>query len=413
MSDQGLSIFDNGRPAGAPASAPGGSLPQVRRGGYDPAAVDARIRELTQAHATAASGLTTANARVAELEKQVAKLKQEVADNGAEPSFASLGGRASTMLRLAEEEAAEIKASAEREAADIRDQATKDATALRAATQRDLEAHKSAHHHEMDEHRTRVMAEAEQTRTLAQGEADDHVASAQRAADQVKLAAQQETTELRSKTQREVEQARAGADREVQEARRMLAVEKERLAREATDHHNSALAETRRLVEESEARANGADERARIVTAQIADQRAAAQKESEGLIARAKREAESLLTAAKAQAESIVTTGNAEAERALAALKGEVERMTKRRDAITAQLSSLSELVGTFGKDDDEPSQKTPADAEEPVETGSDEAARQPQDDATDANPEGANTDHANAAEAPGSDDGPAEESAQ
>ena len=43
----------------------------------------------------------------------------------------------------------------------------------------------------------------------------------------------------------------------------MLAVEKERLAREATEHHNSAIAETQRLVEEAEERATAAEERAR------------------------------------------------------------------------------------------------------------------------------------------------------
>ena len=71
------------------------------------------------------------------------------------------------------------------------------------------------------------------------------------------------------------QQARAAADREVQEARRTLAVEKERLAREATDHHNTAVAETKRLVEEAEQRAAAAEDRATAATQQANANRSA------------------------------------------------------------------------------------------------------------------------------------------
>ena len=40
-------------------------------------------------------------------------------------------------------------------------------------------------------------------------------------------------------------------------------MEKERLAKEAADHHSSATAETKRLVEEAEERATAAEQRAR------------------------------------------------------------------------------------------------------------------------------------------------------
>ena len=59
----------------------------------------------------------------------------------------------------------------------------------------------------------------------------------------LRLAAQQEVSELRTGAQRDAEQSRAAVDREVQEARRMLAVDRERLAREASEHHTTALAE--------------------------------------------------------------------------------------------------------------------------------------------------------------------------
>ena len=59
------------------------------------------------------------------------------------------------------------------------------------------------------------------------------------------------------------------------------------------------------------------------------------------------------MASARTQAESITSAGNAEAERQLATLKTEVDRMSKRRDAITAQLASLRDVVAGFGEDDE------------------------------------------------------------
>jgi len=385
MSDQGLSIFDDDSnsasketsatedtqvlPRVTAAVPEAVQLPVVRRGGYDTAAVDAHVRRLTEANSANAAALESAKGRIAQLEQDLARVKAELAENST-PSYASLGGRANALLRIAEEEAGEIKVAAERDAADIRAQAAKDTQAMRAEAQRELAELRNAQHQELDEQRARFTSEAESERNLARSEADDLLSSAKREADQIRLAAEQEINEMRTAAQREVEQARAGADREVQEARRMLAVEKERLAREATDHHNSAVAETKRLVAEAEQRAHAAEERARIASQQITDQRAAAKTESESLLARAKREAEQLVSAARAQAETITSAGNAEAERELGIVKAEVARMVKRRDAITAQLASLSELVAGFGKDDvedEEPVADEATQGEEPA----------------------------------------------
>ena len=76
----------------------------MRRGGYDKEAVDARFRQLTTEKAGLSSSLTVSEKRVLELEGQLEEARKQVAENQ-NPSYAGLGGRASTMLRLAEEEA--------------------------------------------------------------------------------------------------------------------------------------------------------------------------------------------------------------------------------------------------------------------------------------------------------------------
>ena len=59
------------------------------------------------------------------------------------------------------------------------------------------------------------------------------------------------------------------------------------------------------------------------------------------------------MASARTQAESITSTGNADAERELATIRAEVDRMAKRRDAITAQLASLRDVVAGFGEDEE------------------------------------------------------------
>ena len=321
MSDQGLSIFDDqperprsgagasddktqvipavgkeqgSRPAQQPSSGGGAgtgarpaapraqtpTFPTVRRGGYDATAVDTKVRQLVDETGRLSGALTEAERRVGDLEREIAAAREELAETE-RPSYAGLGGRASSMLRLAEEEAGEIRGTAERDAEEIRSQATRDAQAIRADATREAEDMRMVQLKELDEHRARILADAEQERSLARNEAADVLAAARRESDQLRLAADQESTEMRTSAQRDVEQARAAADREVQEARRTLAVEKERLAREATDHHNTAMAETQRLVAEAEQRASAAEERAAQATAQATQHREQAQKEAE------------------------------------------------------------------------------------------------------------------------------------
>ena len=69
-------------------------------------------------------------------------------------------------------------------------------------------------------------------------------------------------------------------------------------------------------------------------------------------MSRARREAEQIVASARTQAEAVAVSGNAEHERNLSALKAEVDRMTKRREAISAQLGSLREMMAGFGEDD-------------------------------------------------------------
>ena len=294
---RGLGALPAPSPARPSSSANGGTptFPVVRRNGYDRTAVDTKVRQLSSEKAGLSASLTEAERRVMQLEAEVAAARDEISEQES-PSYAGLGGRASAMLRLAEEEADEIRGHRHRRG------------------RGDPRAGQP-----------RRQGDPRRGRPRGGGHAGRAARGARRAAqppDQGRRAGARRWPRARPPTPspppsarptssgwppsrrptscapratREVEQARAAADREVQEARRTLAVEKERLAREATDHHTSAMTETQRLVEEAEQRASAAEERAREATKQATEHRAAAQSEAEALLLRARREAEQIV----------------------------------------------------------------------------------------------------------------------
>ncbi len=104
------------------------------------------------------------------------------------------------------------------------------------------------------------------------------------------------------------------------------------------------------MVEEAEARASSADQRAREITTQVTQQRQSAQQEAEAMVARARREAEQIVSAAQNQADSIRESSAAAAQKELGDIRTEVEQLTRRRDAISAQLTSLRDVVAGFSE---------------------------------------------------------------
>ena len=133
----------------------------------------------------------------------------------------------------------------------------------------------------------------------------------------------------------------------------MLAVEKERLAREATDHHDSAMAETQRLVEEAEQRATPPRSGPARPRRRPPRPAPAAQTEAESTAqpGPARGRADRRLGQHPGRVDHLQRRRRGRAP--VAALRAEVDRLAKRRDAITAQLASLRDVVAGFGDDED------------------------------------------------------------
>ena len=188
--------------------APGSAFPVVRRGGYDKDAVDRRLLQFAGEKDGLSASLDRAREQIAQLEKKVEELSHQAKESDT-PSYAGLGGRASELLRLAEEQADEVLTEANAQATQVRQQAQRDAAAIKAAADRDAEDMRVVQLTELEETRKRVTADIESERARALAEADDVRASAKREADQLRLGAEQEVQALRTSAAREAEQSKA------------------------------------------------------------------------------------------------------------------------------------------------------------------------------------------------------------
>src|SRR5215204_918387 len=102
-------------------------FPTVFRG-YDPVQVDQQLAALQQSHESLSQELESQRRSLAELEQQARTVSS--------PTYADLGARIGTMLGLADEEAAAIRASAADEVERARGSADEEAALVRAEADR-------------------------------------------------------------------------------------------------------------------------------------------------------------------------------------------------------------------------------------------------------------------------------------
>ncbi len=124
----GLSLFDE-------TASAAGNFPTALRG-YDRAAVDEYVRALESRVLTTGHQQSAMEQQVSQLQAQAAQLQRELDTRPTgEIDYSSLGGRASNILRLAEEEAREMMEKATTDAKALRDAATREAEDLRSTAE--------------------------------------------------------------------------------------------------------------------------------------------------------------------------------------------------------------------------------------------------------------------------------------
>lgn len=131
--------------------------------GYDRAQVDERVRFLSDELATAEQALTAARERTAGLEEELSSVRSELDRRVPDPDV-GFGDRVEKILRLAEEEAAEIRQRADGEASSIVERARAEAEQM--AADADEAAKQRTRQSEQDLERLKSMREDVQRRLL-------------------------------------------------------------------------------------------------------------------------------------------------------------------------------------------------------------------------------------------------------
>jgi DivIVA domain-containing protein len=221
----------------------GSTFDTVRRG-YDRAQVDEHLDRLDADLRILTADRDAAVARAAELAKQVENQRIQLINNerdmarlaAAPPSMEDMGDRLQRMLRLAQDEAAEIRARAETEASELMVRAEADGGVLRDRYQKLLAELDSRRAAMENEHRSLMerskaeankivseatersrQAEAEATARREQVEEDFDIAMSARRTEAMRALAEQEATS-KAEAERRVASATEEANRRLREA---------------------------------------------------------------------------------------------------------------------------------------------------------------------------------------------------
>lgn len=275
----------------------------VRRG-YEPTDVDQRIADLMKQAGNSQQRIVELTARVRELEAAQKLAGDQLVPSGGTPTFADLGARVGQILSLAEEEAAEIRASAK---TDFEER-------LR----------------EADQTAQRVRAEADdyalERRTTADEEAKALVGNAHRRSDELHEETKRDAAARRAEAEALYEAQQAKAAQAAADFETTLAERRDRVEREFAAQFET----TRGQLDEAQAHLEETRNEAQRI-------RNDAETGGRRMVEDAQQEAETIVAQARAHADRIA----AESDRALSAA-------TQRRDSINAQLANVRQMLATL-----------------------------------------------------------------
>ncbi len=293
--------------------------------GYEPTEVDRTLQllrnaadqaKVTAEHAKGAAAEAAADNE--NLRKQLGALSEqsradqvriqeleEALDGAKAPSAADITERAAKILRLAEEESAEIRANAASGAESTMSDADSYAAHVRAAAD----------------------ADAADTTDRANAEATRVVEAANRKSDEILDYANREATTRREEAEAIFERQRARAAAAAADFEKTLAARRDRAAE---DFAKQMAAYEQAL--------SAAEER-----------HAAIQAEADRLLNEARQSAESIVRAAREEAAEKVDDARLAAERVRKESERELLAATARREAVTAQLTNVRQMLAALG----------------------------------------------------------------
>jgi hypothetical protein len=265
--------------------------------GYDRAAVDAKVSTLTDER-------LAFERRAVELEREMARMKQSLANGESAPYYITLSRKLENILRDADEDAQRTNADAD------------------LAGQRERERAMSMAEELMT--RTKDHADAREAETRAQIEG--MISAARAEADRVRQESTDQAASMVASTSDVVEKARIKGAQIATEVETKLSAQREQFERDTVARQETA---ERRLAE----------------TAQMAEQMKA---EAARMTEDSQRAAKALIEAARTAASELIAETTSRAERLQQDAERELAALTHRRDSINAQLSTVRETLSSL-----------------------------------------------------------------
>jgi cell division septum initiation protein DivIVA len=340
----GINLFDE------TASAVG-NFPMSLRG-YDRTAVDDYVRTLEGRVVQSRDQLKAQQQRTSELQGRLKDAQKELENRPTgDVDYSSLGARAGTILRMAEEQAREMLDNANSDANSLREAGRRDADQSRAQANNDGNQIRAAGRTEIEELRTRTQQESQAEVERAKSEATSIVAAAQREAEALRREAQQQADSATQSGYLQGEELKRSAESEAAEIRRKIAEDRSAGTAELKRIHEESVAATNKLLNEATAQHQQASEQLAVDVEAAAKARTEAESEAERVRLAAKDEAEKLVSEAHQQADRINQRTQEEFTWRREQLRRETDNLLQRKQAVLNQLQSLSALASQSASD--------------------------------------------------------------
>ncbi|MET1007538.1 MAG: hypothetical protein ABWX96_18450 [Propionibacteriaceae bacterium] len=333
--ENGLGLFDD-------AASAAGNFPSALRG-YDRSAVDEYVRSLEGA-------VVQTRRQASDLDAQLNQVRVELDEankklESPDVDYTNLGGRASDILRLAEEQAREVLDRASEDAEKLKETARREADQARDEAVKAGGDIKSSGIAEIEQLRTRGQDDVRQQVDKAKAEAEAIVAAARRQAEALQREADHEAQTLRQNAYLDTETLRRTVEREVAEIRQDIAGEREAAIGHLKGVHEESVTKTSALLTEATEYHRQAAERLEADIAEAARIRTEALAEAEQVKLKASQEAEDRIVAARKQAAAITDRTQQEFAWRKQQLRRETDLLSQRKQAVLNQLASLSALA--------------------------------------------------------------------
>lgn len=390
----GLNLFDD-------TASAAGNFPTALRG-YDRSSVDEYIRTIENRFVEARRQAEALEVQLDEARTELDELRR-LAEPQPEPDFGGLGGRATDLLRVSEEQAKEIVEKAKLDADGLREQGRRDADQIRAEGERDANDMRVAASTELEALRERLNTEVGSQVERARAEAETLLSAAHREAEMIRVQTEQANRSSVEKARLAARAVRQQAETEAAQIRQTSAAEHQAATAELERLHAEADTATKALLAQANEHHQKARAQLEADTASAAKIRSDALAEAEQAKMRAARETERQIEVAKRQAAAIQQRSDEQFAWRKEQLRKETELLSQRKAAILAQLASLSDLaqqsaVGLGGLDDPgneaDPEQFTAVaeEARDAIDQASDADEDTPDGDTTDGDTTDANT---------------------